>query len=348
MPLLARVCLGCLAALAAVILLVTPQTPPYAAPLPPPFTPTVEPARHKPYTQAIAGSKVRFDLAAIPGGTFRMGSPDNEKGRGRDEGPQHPVKVGPFWMGRTEVTWDEYDLYRKNGPASQRDNEAALEKDADAITRPSPPYADETWGFGREGYPVIGITHHAAMEYCRWLSKTTGKAYRLPTEAEWEWAARAGTTSPWFFGDDPKKLGEYAWFAANSNESTHPVGKKKPNPWGLCDIHGNVAEWCLDHYKKDHYATFSLRIAARSPVLLPTARRWSHVVRGGHWDDIAARCRSSARRGSDPAWNKRDPAKPKSMWWLADADFVGFRVVRAVQEQRELRGVRSRVTSQSE
>jgi formylglycine-generating enzyme required for sulfatase activity len=319
-----------------------------AAPAPPPFRPTVEPARHRPYTQAIPGSKVRFNMAAIPGGTFRMGSPEAEKGRAPDEGPQHPVKVRPFWMGKTEVIWDEYDLYRKNGPAGQRDNEAALAKDADAITRPSPTYADETWGFGRKGYPVVGISHHAAMEYCRWLSRKTGKAYRLPTEAEWEWAARAGTTTAYFFGDDPKPLGDYAWFAANSNETTHPVGRKKPNPWGLYDIYGNVAEWCLDHYRKDHYATFSLRHPSRAPVLLPTASRFPHVVRGGHWADAAAQCRSSARRSSEPSWNRRDPARPKSLWWLADGDFVGFRVVRAVDEQKELKGIRSRVTARSE
>src|SRR5919206_182005 len=134
----------------------------------------------------------------------------------------------------------------------------------------SPPSADETFEMGREGYPLICITHHTAMQYCRWLSVKTGKAYRLPTEAEWEWAARAGTTTPYFFGTDPKKLDEYAWYEPNAEEHTHPVGKKKPNPWGLYDIYGNVAEWCLDHYKKDTYSRYPKDRATLRPVVPPT------------------------------------------------------------------------------
>jgi formylglycine-generating enzyme required for sulfatase activity len=341
------VCAVTLAAVLAVLVSAfTLETSIPAAPAPPPFVPTIEPASHRSYTQTIPDSKVRFDMVAIPGGVFRMGSPESEKGRGRDEGPQRPVRIRPFWMGRTEVTWDEYDLYFKRGQ-SERDNQVALAKDVDAITRPTPPYPDETRGYGREGYPVLGISHHAAMEYCRWLSRTTGKAYRLPTEAEWEWAARAGTTTPYHFGDDPKKLGDYGWFARNSNETTHPVGKKKPNPWGLYDICGNVAEWCLDHYRRDSYATFSHRRATLGPVLLPTANRFSHVARGGSFEDEAPLCRSAARRASEPSWNKIDPDKPKSLWWLWNADFVGFRVVRAVEEQKDLRGIRSKVTKKS-
>ena len=123
------------------------------------------------------------------------------------------------------------------------------------MTRPTPPYADETFGFGRNGQPVICITHHAAMEYCRWLSAKTGKIYRLPTEAEWEYACRAGTKTAYFWGDDPAKLDEYAW-DVNNAEKPMKVGKKKPNPWGLYDMHGNVAEWCLDHYVADAYKPF--------------------------------------------------------------------------------------------
>src|SRR5207245_1517473 len=146
------------------------------------------------------------------------------------------------------------DLKKKQRENLDLAKQPETEKKADAVTRPTPPYADETFGFGRNGHPVICVTHHAAMEYCRWLSLKTGKTYRLPTEAEWEYAARAGTASAYFFGDDPKQLGEYAWYAANAEDVTHEVGKKKPNPWGLYDIYGNVAEWCLDTYKKDCYA----------------------------------------------------------------------------------------------
>src|SRR5581483_11557007 len=171
------------------------------------------------------------------------------------------VQIAPFWMGKLEVTWEEYDqfafsldLKKKARENVDLTKQPETEKKADAVTRPTPPYADETFGHGREGQPVICITHHAAMEYCRWLSYKTGKAYRLPTEAEWEWACRAGTTTAYSWGDDPKQAEDYAWFTDNSEDMTHPVGKKKPNPWGLYDMHGNVAEWCLDSYVTYGYA----------------------------------------------------------------------------------------------
>jgi formylglycine-generating enzyme required for sulfatase activity len=303
---------------------------------------------HRTYTETIPGSGVSFTMIAIPGGTFRQGSPEGEKGRDADEGPPHPVRIRPFWMGRCEVTWDEFDLFHKGGPASDRENEAARARDVDAVTRPTPPYVDETWGFGGGRHPVVGIAHHAAMEYCHWLSRRTGKVYRLPTEAEWEYACRAGTTTAYFFGDDPARLGEFAWYDQNADEETWPVGLTKANPWGLHDVYGNVAEWCLDHYRTDDYRTFPLDQITLGPVRPPTAARYGHVVRGGSWADGPARCRSAARRGSDKSWNRRDPSLPQSIWWLSDADFVGFRVVRAVAEQPELRGLRSKVTKQSE
>jgi formylglycine-generating enzyme required for sulfatase activity len=322
--------------------------PPAPAELPAKL-PQVEALKHKNYTEKIPGKDIKFDMVAVPGGTYLMGSPASEKGRRADEGPQHPVAVRPFWMGKCEVTWDEYDAYWKQeeGKEEKKPAKDKDKKDADAITRPTPPYADETFGLGREGQPVICITHHAAMEYCRWLSKVTGKPYRLPTEAEWEWACRAGTTTTYSFGDDPKKIGEYAWLGANAEETPHKVGTKKPNPWGLYDMHGNVAEWCLDHYRKDYYGTFPLKDATLRPVLLPTADRFPHVARGGSYLDPASELRSAARRGSDKSWIKLDPQRPQSIWWLTSAEFVGFRVVRAVEEQDNLKGIRSKVTKQS-
>jgi formylglycine-generating enzyme required for sulfatase activity len=307
----------------------------------------ITPAEHKAYTETIPGSAVKFDMVAIPGGTFMMGSPANEAGRQADEGPQHPVTIRPFWMGKTEVTWDEYDQYWKQEEGAKRENQKPEDKAADAVSRPTPPYADETFGHGREGHPVLCITHHAAMEYCRWLSLKTGKPYRLPTEAEWEYAARAGTTTPYFFGNDPKQLGDYAWFAPNAEDVTHEVGKKKPNPWGLYDIYGNVAEWCLDGYNKDSYATYPADKPTLSPVLIPNADRFSHVARGGSWTDEPNRLRSAARRGSDKNWIKRDPQRPQSIWWLTDAEFVGFRIIRPVEEQDNLKGLRSKTTRES-
>jgi formylglycine-generating enzyme required for sulfatase activity len=293
------------------------------------------PADFKSYTEKVG--EASFDMVPIPGGTFMMGSPPAEKGRGADEGPQVKVQVGPFWMAKVETTWDLYDIYWKdeNIPeGDKRRDEPVVGKDA--MTRPTPPYSDETFGHGREGKPVLGITHHAALMYCTWLSRKTGKNYRLPTEAEWEYACRAGTTTAYPFGDDPAQLGEYAWYATNAEEDTHPVGTKKPNAWGLHDMLGNVAEWCVDHYATKDYEKYHGLVI--NPVRKPTDYKYPHVTRGGSWADTDVRCRSAARRGSDKTWLKRDPQRPQSIWWMTDADFVGFRVVRPVAEIAELTG----------
>ena len=304
---------------------------------------TAGPAELKPYVETIPGSEVKFEMVFIPGGTFTMGSPAGEAGRGEDEGPQHEVTIRPFWMGKTEVTWDEYDLFAF---AQNLKKEPADTGAADAVTRPTPPYADETFGFGRGHQPAISITHHAAMEYCRWLSVKTGKTYRLPTEAEWEYAARAGTKTAYSFGD-ASKVGAYAWFLDNANGRPHEVGKMKPNPWGLYDMHGNVGEWVLDQYEKNFFATLKPGAPALSPVVLPTDKRYRHSVRGGSWDDEPAKLRSAARLASNKDWSRRDPQMPQSIWWHTEAITVGFRVVRPVDEQENLRGLRSTVTRQS-
>jgi formylglycine-generating enzyme required for sulfatase activity len=323
---------------------------------------TIEELTHQGYRQAIKGAEsgeakgfeASFEMVPIPGGTFVMGSPETEPGRNADEGPQHWVTIPPFWMGKTEVTWDEYEIYQKEmGVNAPELNDKRLQKDADAITGPTPPYVDQYYNHGAGKNPALCMTQHAACEYCRWLSRRTGKHYRLPTEAEWEYAARAGTTTAYFFGDDPKDLGEYAWYSKNAapkpdeEPTTHEVGKRKPNPWGLYDMYGNVMEWCLDHYAKDFYRMLPADRPALAPILLPSKNRFSHVARGGSWTDEAPKLRSAARIGSTPEWIKFDPQRPQSIWWLTNWDYVGFRVVRPVQEQENLKNFRSRVTRQS-
>ncbi|MEX0714417.1 MAG: formylglycine-generating enzyme family protein [Pirellulales bacterium] len=292
------------------------------------------PDEMKPYTDRIEGSRVTFDLVPIPGGTFQMGSPDDEPDRKPDEGPPHEVTVSPFWMGKCEVSWDEYEIFMFSLDIARRKLAAAqpteLDKLADAVTRPTKPYTDMTFGMGKEGYPAICMTQLAAKKYCQWLSAKTGRYYRLPTEAEWEYACRAGTTTAYHFGDDPGELDEYAWYFDNSEDAYRPVGGKKPNPWGLFDMHGNVSEWCADQYVSDFYRQFDSAVAT-NPLAVPLKVE-PCVVRGGSWDDDPELLRSAARRGSHKDWKQQDPQIPQSIWYYTDALFVGFRIVRPLEE----------------
>ena len=216
------------------------------------------------YTDTIPNTKVTFEMAPIPAGTFVMGSPESEPGRNADEGPQHKVTLKAFYIGAKEVTWAEYDEFAFSIDL-QRKRKLGLTgpKDAgDIVSRPTPPYADESWGWGKDAQPVIGITHYSATKYCEWLSARTGKKYRLPTEAEWEYAARAGSNTAYSFGDDAASVADYAWLKANSEEQPHLGGQKKPNAWGLFDVHGNAAEWTRDLYDAAFYA----KSPADSPV----------------------------------------------------------------------------------
>jgi formylglycine-generating enzyme required for sulfatase activity len=169
------------------------------------------------------------------------------------------------------------------------------------------------------------MTEHAANKYCQWLSAQTGHFYRLPTEAEWEYACRAGTTTAYSFGDDAAELGEYAWYYDNSDEKYQQVGKKKPNPWGLHDMHGNVMEWTADQFVPDYFQR--LRGKAANPFVRPQTL-YPRTVRGGGWDDDAEQLRSAFRRGSDASWKQQDPQLPKSVWYFTDAQWLGFRIVR--------------------
>ena len=295
----------------------------------------------KPYTETIGPSGVAFDMVPIPGGTFLMGSPAGESDRREDEGPQHEVSLEPFWIGRCEVTWDEYNLWAAvveglaaddTGDAGADQQDPArrrMEAIADAIARPSKPFADVTFDMGKSGYPAFGMTQLAARCYCKWLCAKTGRYYRLPTEAEWEYACRAGTTTAYSFGNDPGPLEDHGWFFFNANDRCQKVGQKRPNPWGLRDMHGNVAEWVLDAYDPGYYQQFAGR-AVRNPLLVPQTEH-PRAVRGGCWDDDPDRLRSAARRASTPEWKSLDPRDPQSIWQFTSALAPGFRVVRPLR-----------------
>jgi formylglycine-generating enzyme required for sulfatase activity len=314
----------------------------------------VDPNVDPPKTKRVE-TKAGFEMVWVPGGEFTMGSPDTEAGRDPNEGPRHKVKVGGFWMAKHEVSWEEYDAYWFDESYPKAGDEATKKLGPDAVTRPTNTFVDETYGHEREGHPAICMTHHAAMVYCEWLRKKTGRAYRLPTETEWEYAARAGKgDSAYFNGNDPKKLEDYAWTKETSPDDDHPKGtthkvaSKKPNPFGLDDMYGNVWEWTLDQYDAKAYEKRAKNPLSLRPVTVPTDDKWGHVVRGGSWADKAERCRSAVRRISDKSWMKWDPQEPQSIWWLTRMDVIGFRVVLAEEEQPELVGLKPKVIKKSE
>lgn len=261
-------------------------------------------------------------MIAIPGGEFLMGSPETEHGREADEGPQTKVHVDSFWMEEHEVTFDEYVMFQNKS----LDNEPI----PDAITRPSPPYVDFTLGMGKEGgYPANSMSQHAALMYCKWLYEKTGVFYRLPTEAEWEYACRAGSTTAYPYGNSTDKLSQYGWYAANSNNKYYKVKQLEPNQWGLYDMLGNVTEWTLDQYDENYFKKIANQ---KNNPRIPVTEKYPVTLKGGHFRSEAAGLRSASRLPSDKKWNARDPQIPKSKWWIADAPFVGFRIVRPAKQ----------------
>jgi sulfatase modifying factor 1 len=295
-----------------------------------------------PYTMTIPGTEATFEMQPIPGGTFKLGSPEGEPGRKPEEGPQIEVRVEPFWMSTYEVTWTEYKQYMAMHTIFKRLLGEKLlpitdANRADVVTAPSSLY-DPTFTFKQGAdpkQPAVTMSQFAAKQYTKWLSGITGQYYRLPTEAEWEYACRAGTTTAYSFGDDPAQLGEYAWYYDNASERTQLVGQKKPNPWGLFDMHGNVGEWCLDQLSKQGYQPLEGKSLSALEMFVPPTKLYPRVIRGGGWDEDADRLRSAARRGSDDDdWRGEDPNFPQSPWWFTSepALSVGFRPIRPLRE----------------
>jgi formylglycine-generating enzyme required for sulfatase activity len=314
---------------------------------------------HDDYIDRIPDTKIEFSMVAIRGGTFTIGSPITETGRKDSEGPRRKIELRPFWMGKHEVTWDEFHAYMREQKwdlikEPERESKNPRQRKADAVTKPTAPYIDETYGFGSERFPAFSMSHHAAMKYCEWLSAKTGRMYRLPTEAEWEYACRAGSGTAYPFGEKPTELGDYGWYAGNSSTldfirgKTWPVGKKQPNRWGLYDMLGNVAEWCIDQYDPDFYDSLPWDKTPLGPVNLPGKSRYPHIARGGSYRSTPEECRSAARMRSEKLWNKADPEEPPSLWWLVPGKWVGFRIVRAVEEYPDLVGIKSKITKESE
>ena len=300
------------------------------------------------FEQIIPGTDVSFKMVPIPGGIFMMGSPQAEKGRKDDEGPQHEVVIEPFLMEEHETTWAEYNLFLDNYPRLSSTQPVEIPKDklVDAVTYPTPMYdVDaapklERMGGRNAKFPAVIMSQFAARQYTKWLSKKTGRFYRLPTEAEWEYAVRAGTTTAYFFGDDPAKLGDYAWFNGNSQETDgdtgyHPIKQKKPNPWGLYDMYGNVAEWCVDQYDDKWYQQFAGKTTPGLLTINWPKTQYPRVLRGGGFDSEADECRSASRLGSTKLMNAVDPQIPKSPHWMSDGFFIGFRVVCPLKEPLE-------------
>jgi len=298
------------------------------------------------FTETVPGTRAAIRMIAVPGGEFTLGSPEKEPFRAQDEGPQRKVKISPFFMGEVEVTWQQYwSFYNETMSEGRTPPETVYANnsrpDVDAVSGPTPPFGfpDQGWGMGSR--PAITMTHYAAQTFCQWLSLKTGRTYRLPTEAEWEYAARGGTQTPYFFEGDPKRLSgqtlrakffkadtamisRYVVYGGNSPSQTQEPEFVQANPFGLKNMLGNVMEYCADWYAEDAYA----KIADGAVDPKGPAEGTEHVVRGGSYGDDAAlvRCSSRGRTHHDD-WLRTDPQNPKSIWWYSDIKGIGFRVV---------------------
>ena len=304
------------------------------------------------YTETVPGTSAAIRMIAVPGGEFSLGSPENEPFRNEDEGPVRKVRISPFFMAEVEVTWSQFWAFYNETMSEGRTPPEKIyannsRPDVDAVSGPTPPFGfpDQGWGMGER--PAITMTHYAAETFCQWLSLKTGRNYRLPTEAEWEYAARGGTQTAYFFEGDPRKLSEqtfrskifgadttfitrYVVYSGDSFGKTQEPSDVKPNPFGLKNMLGNVMEYCADRYAENAYS--AIADGALDPKGPESGEEF--VVRGGSYSDDAAQVRCAARNHTrHDDWLRTDPQNPKSIWWYSDIKGIGFRVVCDVPEE---------------
>jgi len=311
------------------------------------FEEATEVTQFENFTEQIPGTSVSFEMVAIPGGSFKMGSPANERFRREDEGPVRDVTVSRFFMGKTQVSWDEFWSFlietssegRIPPEVTRESNREAIS--VDGISGPTPAYGAPSQGWGEGARPAITMSHYAAEIYCLWLSMKTGKKYRLPTEAEWEYAARGGTQMPYFFPGDPRRFSSQGWrnrffgadtavintfvvYDMNSTGRTQEPGRVQPNPFGLVNMLGNVLEFCSDWYSHRAYAMTGTSVSNPTGPEEGSER----VVRGGNYSSDASDVRVAARfYTKTEEWLRTDPQQPQSIWWYTDITGIGFRVV---------------------
>ncbi|MFN3193326.1 MAG: formylglycine-generating enzyme family protein [Aureliella sp.] len=296
-----------------------------------------------PYTLTVPGTEVKIEMVPIPGGKFKFGSSEDSDSHVEDEAPQVELEVGPMWVAKYETTWEQYQLYMSmykifkelQGQGLRR---VDADNKVDAVTAPTELYDPSfTFKYGQEPkLPAVTMTQYAAKQYTKWLSKLTGQQYRLPTEAEWEYACRGGSEGEYHFGDDSDELDAYAWYFDNSDGLPHEVGQKEPNQYGLYDMHGNAMEWVIDSYTEDGYAAIQESGAKSATDAIQWPESWDNrCVRGGSFEDDPEMLRSAARLGSQGEdWKTEDPNVPLSPWWYTDDPTrgIGFRIFRSYNE----------------
>lgn len=240
----------------------------------------------KPKPLSEITNSIGMKLKLIPAGEFLMGAPKSDGDANDSEKPQHKVRITKsFYLGVTEVTQAEYEKVMGKNPST-------FSKEGKR--------ADRVSGEDTSRHPVERVRWQDAVEFCKRLSAKEGATYRLPTEAEWEYACRAGTTTRFCFGNDEESLGNYAWFRENSKRKTHPVGQKKPNAWGLYDMHGNVFEWCQDCFD----VSYGSERAVTDPKRL--AGGFGRLLRGGSFVGTAGALRSTYRNYNRPSDRDRN------------------------------------------